>query len=365
MGLGLASANSMAEVRSRGPDRLGVALALASLALLAPSVSHADDRDPPPADPVAANPPSADPSSANLPPASPSPASSPPVDPPPANLPPADPPLTDPPPASSRHWDPAWSHAGMADYAISLFAADAIGLYIMVGQNSEPALHWTQPILFDKAFRSLLQGSTPTVRNDAGTASWVGFGAVVGYTLIDVPYAGVRYGPQMAWDLAWQDGTALSLATLVDLTLRDVVGRARPEIYDCLSSGKSTSSCLAGNTEATRSFPGGHVAIVSTAATLTCTQHLALHLYGSPWDAVACASAITADVAVGTLRMVADVHWASDIVVGSGLGFLIGYGVPTLMHLRRHTISPIAGLNVIPVPIAVDRGGGVGLGGSF
>src|SRR5208282_3495159 len=94
--------------------------------------------------------------------------------------------------------------------------------------------------------------------------------------VVDVPYACRRYGSRVAWDLFWQDATALSLATFVDLNLRDIVGRSRPSFSDCLAAGGSTSQCLGNSSEVTRSFPGGHVTIVTTAAALSCTQHLSM-----------------------------------------------------------------------------------------
>jgi len=268
--------------------------------------------------------------------------------------------------AGPLRWDPAWSHAGPADYALTVFGAADVAVYVPLLQPRQPPLVWTRPILFDDDVRNWLRASSPAARANAGLASWVLFGAVVAYPVLDVPYAWARYGRKVAWDLFWQDATALSLATAFDLNLRDVIGRARPPESACLTAGGSTITCLGTSSEATRSFPGGHVLIVTTAATLTCTQHLTLHLYGGPWDAVACGTAIAADAAVGTLRIVSDDHWASDILSGWALGVAFGWGIPVLMHLHGHSSDATdPGLHLAPVAIPVSHGGGAGVTGWF
>jgi membrane-associated phospholipid phosphatase len=267
-------------------------------------------------------------------------------------------------PKDSFTWNPAWSHADSWDYAFTGVAASDLAVYLPLLQSKQPALNWTRPILFDTAVRDFLRGSS-SVRSAAEPTSWALLGVVVAYPfVVDLPYAWKRGGPDLAWDLFWQDATALSLATAIDLNLRDVVGRARPPVSECLMKGGT--NCLSNNSEATRSFPGGHQLIVTTAASLTCTQHLEMQLYGGAPDVVACAAAATTAFAVGVLRIVADDHWASDILVGDLLGVGLGWGVPTLMHLHGHAPAiAIHGAYLTPTPIAVRAGGGVGVTGLF
>jgi membrane-associated phospholipid phosphatase len=261
-------------------------------------------------------------------------------------------------------WDPQWSHAGAADYVLGGLGLGVVGAESIWLQPQQPSLHWTGPILFDQDVRDVLRGSTAQVRDDATILSWTLLGANIAYPVaVDVPYAWSRYGRQVAWDLFWQDAVALSLVSATDLAVRDLVGRARPAASDCLAAGGSNAACMGDNTEAARAFPGGHVAIATTGATLTCTQHLSIHLYGAPWDAVICGSAIGVDVTVGMLRIVTDNHWASDIVAGGVLGFAFGWGIPVLMHLHRHGEPGSTGVLLVPVPLAIDHGAGIGVTG--
>ena len=194
-------------------------------------------------------------------------------------------------------WDPGWTHAGTADYVLTGAGLGVLAFELAYAQPRQPPLRWTGPILFDQAVRDALEGRTQAVRDEAATASRAILTVDLAYpVVVDVPYAWTQFGSRTAWDLLWQDATALSLATATDMGLRDLVGRARPETSDCLAAGGSTGHCL-GSTEATRSFPGGHFTVATTSAVLVCTQHLALRLYGAPWDAVACGAALTMDAA--------------------------------------------------------------------
>ncbi len=267
----------------------------------------------------------------------------------------------------SVFWDPAWSHAGAWDYSLAGGGLAALGVETLVLQSRSEPPRWIGPILFDEALNEFFRANAPNVRSDAATASWVLWFGLVGYPLVvDVPLAWARYGRQVAWDLFWQDATALSLSGAVDFALRDSIARLRPWNTDCLDRGGT--DCLNGP-EATRSFPSGHVSETTTATALLCTQHLMLQLYGAPWDATTCASAIAADGVVAVLRMVADDHWATDILGGAALGAAFGWGVPVVMHLHRHAARGAAGQSspvfIAPVPIALDRGAGVGLSGLF
>jgi len=276
----------------------------------------------------------------------------------------------EPPSRPPLRWDPAWTHASAWDYSLTGIGLGTLGLETLLLQNRSETPRWIGPILFDTAVRNALRGSTESARNNAVLPSWVLWFALVGYPLVvDVPHAWVRYGKDVAWDLFWQDATALSLSGAVDFALRDSVARLRPWNTDCLNQGGADATCLNGP-EATRSFPSGHVSETSTATALICTQHLQMHLYGTPWDGVTCTSAIVADVATAYLRVVADDHWATDILGGAVLGVAFGWGVPYVMHLHGHatagrTYAESPSILIAPVPIAVSHGGGLGVAAMF
>ncbi len=268
--------------------------------------------------------------------------------------------------APKVHWDPAWSHANAWDYTIAGAAATTFAVELAVLQPMQPPLRWADPILFDRDVRSALRLTDNSSRDAVDVASWALLVTQIAYpVVVDVPYAWARHGFGVARDLLWQDAVTLFLAGAVDLTLRDLVGRARPYVYDCLAAGGG-SSCVS-TPEAVRSFPGGHLTVAAAGSVLTCTQHLYLGIYGGPWDAIACSTSLAATAAVSVMRIMTDSHWATDELAGLAIGALIGWGVPYAMHLRGHANSATAAPTsmILPAPIAFDRGGGLGVVGFF
>ncbi len=269
-------------------------------------------------------------------------------------------------------WDPAWPHANAWDYTLAGVGATTALVEAIVLQPMRPPLHWTDPILFDSDVRDALRLTDPTGRDVLEGVSWGLWGAQLALPLlVDVPYAWGRYGFWLARDLFWQDAATLTVAAALDLGLRNLAGRARPLTYDCLSHGGT--NCLDG-VETTRSFPGGHLINATAASVLACTQHLYTHLYGGPWDAVACATTLASDMTITVLRVVTDNHWATDQLAGLAIGALVGWGVPYLMHYRFHgrpaadetsSSSSPPGALILPVPLAYEGGGGLGVAAIF
>lgn len=270
--------------------------------------------------------------------------------------------------------DAWWSHSNAWDYSLAGVGVAALIVELGVLQPIRPPLRWSSPILFDTDVRNALRVSDDHSRHNIEYVGWALWGLQLAWpVLVDVPYAWNRYNYAMARDLFWQDAVTLTLAGAVDGALRDLAGRARPGVYDCLSRGEA--HCLDGNSDTTRSFPGGHIVNSTAASVLTCTQHYYMRLYGGPWDAVTCATTLASDLTLAVLRIVSDNHWASDQIAGVAIGGLIGWGVPYVMHFRPRvrlegdrpageTQRP-AGALVVPMPIMVDHGAGLGVAGIY
>ena len=85
-----------------------------------------------------------------------------------------------------------------------------------------------------------------------------------------------------------------------------------------------------------RSFPRGHTYSGFVGAGLSCAFHEHLNLFANEWyDSVTCAALLATATATGVLRMGADKHYASDVVVGAALGVTVGYLLPTTLHVAK------------------------------
>ncbi|HVY45696.1 MAG TPA: phosphatase PAP2 family protein [Minicystis sp.] len=265
-------------------------------------------------------------------------------------------------------WDPAWAPTNGWDYALASVAGAATAVEVATLQWRQAPLRWEDPILFDTAMRSALRLSSPTARDVVSDVSWGLLGAQVAYPfVVDLPYAWSKKGPDLAWELFWEDAETMLVASSIDFGVRDLAGRARPDVWACLRRGGR--DCV-DSPEAVRSFPGGHFLNSTTASVLTCTQHLYLHLYGGSLDAWTCALTLTSNAAVGVMRIMADDHWATDELAGGAIGALIGWGVPYFMHYRARASEGEQrrgdrAFFVLPTPMAFEGGGGVGLVGIF
>jgi len=157
------------------------------------------------------------------------------------------------------------------------------------------------------------------------------------------------------------------------------VGRARPFVADCgpdgivrdASGNPLHNQCQHGG-EDYQSFFSGHSAVTAAMAGVTCVHHQHLPLYGGgAADLGPCLLMISVSAVTGMARLVADKHWATDVVTGWSLGFLSGYVMPSLLHYgfgrggRALGEFKVAGAEVVPVPQAYAGGAGAALLGRF
>jgi len=110
------------------------------------------------------------------------------------------------------------------------------------------------------------------------------------------------------------------------------------------------------------SFFSGHEAISASAATLICLQHLELGLFENKgWDATACGVGIAVGVSDGLLRIMADRHYASDVIVGAG----VGVGSAFLVYKLKVKPTPADRVAWQFTPIVQSRFLGLSFSGVF
>lgn len=130
---------------------------------------------------------------------------------------------------------------------------------------------------------------------------------------------------------------AVSISQVLTQVVKVTVARQRPWAYYGPNPGGEGSA-------SNQSFYSGHTsfAFATVAATLAVAT---LRAYPGAW--IAGASGFAVSAFVGYLRMAADAHYFTDVLVGAAAGSLVGFAIPYLFHGRRDPSQPGA---VSPAP---------------
>jgi membrane-associated phospholipid phosphatase len=134
--------------------------------------------------------------------------------------------------------------------------------------------------------------------------------------------------------MALIDLQALAISGAIQGATNVIVSRERPFGRDCGQGELPDDAIDCHDSFHYRSFFSGHSAFSFTSAALICVHHFENELLGAPWDGVSCAAGYAVAATTATFRVVADVHYASDVLLGATVGTLVGYGVP-LLHYRK------------------------------
>jgi membrane-associated phospholipid phosphatase len=215
----------------------------------------------------------------------------------------------------------------------------ALGAAVLV---SEYALRppsnarWAGSNGFDDTIGDALRGGSSSARDSASIASDALLGGMLVFLVAD--WYGLRneygLGDSMRSEMPWLLGN--QLATRV---LKLSAGRERPFVEPCTADPNYVSDCDTsrnGNT----SFYSGHSSNAAAIAGLLCARHLN-RATRSAADLFACGTGVAGALATGILRITADAHYATDVLVGWASGALFGYLLPTRMHFRAEDTSQV------------------------
>lgn len=275
-------------------------------------------------------------------------------------------------------WSPDWRRVGWPE-AGAVVGLTAASVGIAGYWNPPTSASWSTPVLFDLPVRDALRGRTASAQSTAAELSDDLYkGAVFAPYLVDVYLVslGVHENADVALQMLLIDMQSLGFTGVVSLSTERAVGRARPYTRDCGPDGsvvgengqKLFNAC--GGSGDFQSFYSGHAAATATMAGLTCVHHQHLPLYGGGLaDALVCGFMIGVSAATGVARVVADRHWASDVVVGWSVGAFSGYVIPSLLHygFTSHggPLAPPHAARALPMIAAVPGGLEIGAGGVF
>ena len=206
---------------------------------------------------------------------------------------------------------------------------------------------------FDDAGRDALRLHDMGNREAVADASDVLFYGLMAYpVVVDTLIVTLPRSPDVAWQMFVMNAQGIAFAGLGSVLTERLAGRERPYVEECDEDPGYHKDCAAGPGKQNVSFIGGHTAMTFAGAGLMCAHHQNLPLYGGGFaDTAACITALTAANVQGAFRVAADRHWATDVIVGSAVGFASGYGLPMLLHYghgddemaRRVVVTPMGG----------------------
>jgi membrane-associated phospholipid phosphatase len=236
-----------------------------------------------------------------------------------------------PPPAHRLAWEP---HTRFRPIQYVITLGTPVLFRLIDGNTREAAQpRWQGPVLFDAAARELLRIEDRGAQRSALRLSDYGWYGAMAWPLADAVVVALVLDQNL--DVAWQLSAlalqAYALSGFVTLLTIKATARERPASYGCQDPGCSLPA---------RAFPSGHTAGAFAGAGLVCASHLNLPLYGSPLaDRAACIGALTVASATAVLRVAAERHYASDVIVGAGVGSVVGYVLPTLFQYATSETS--------------------------
>jgi len=233
-------------------------------------------------------------------------------------------------------WDDRRPRVSVAEHVLAGLSL-AGSLTIEFGTNQPDHPVWKKRNVFDRGVREAFVARNRDDRDRVATASDILEIFAAGYPVI-VDTALVVLAGDRNLDIFEQmmamNGEAYGLTYLFSRTFHRLLPRERPAEIGCREDPEWADEC--GRLGDTASFVGGHVGVAAVGAGVTCAHHAYLPVYGggAP-DVIACAGLTSVALAVGVLRIVADRHWATDIMAGFGIGFSLGLGLPILLHYDR------------------------------
>jgi membrane-associated phospholipid phosphatase len=139
----------------------------------------------------------------------------------------------------------------------------------------------------------------------------------------------------------------VAVAETLTETIKISTARQRPYVhYQHLGTpGGPPSDLPVPSTEANLSFPSGHTSLVAAVGTSAAMLATLEDSPAAPWLWGATG---VATVATGTLRMISESHYLSDVLAGAAIGAACGVLVP-LLHRRG---SALGGATPVAVPTA-------------
>jgi hypothetical protein len=240
----------------------------------------------------------------------------------------------EPPLQQQVRWNERWRRVATWEYVVT--ASVLGGALALRAVGPEPPDNWRGGILFDDAVGDRVRIENPALADPVETMTDIFYFGSMAYRLVDsaILPATLYNDTDLALQLSMIDLESFALVAGVMFGSQVFIGRQRPEYdesCDQSASEEESTRCQRRGSRF-RSFIAGHPAAALTAAGLTCTHHAELPLYGQSGDILACGLTLGAAAFTAAGRVMASKHYASDLVLGLGLGTFAGFILPRLLH---------------------------------
>jgi membrane-associated phospholipid phosphatase len=237
-------------------------------------------------------------------------------------------------------WDPKWREFDWFDGALIGVAGVGIVTGLVIGPNTgEPN---RGGVLFDETVRDHLRLRNSGDRQFARDTSDFFLSTVTSYPyFVDslLVASWYRQSPRVGLQMALIAGEAAVVTYALQTATNVIASRERPFGRECGDEvDAETNDCVADNRF--KSFLSGHTSQSFAAAGVTCVFHAKMPLYGGGTDWIPCAGGLAMATATGTLRIVSDQHYATDVISGALLGTSVGVGLPLFLHFHGRTPEP-------------------------
>jgi membrane-associated phospholipid phosphatase len=242
--------------------------------------------------------------------------------------------------------------AGAASLTVALFVED---------DPEEP--RWTGAGPFDRFFESRIGADRRDVQRRYRIASDVLYGVT---TPLPVVLDGalmlpiIRKSPEVAAQVLLIDLQSFAFTSLVYFGTRALTQRARPELSECIDElGEENCDYVR---SANHSFISGHTAFAFTGAGLICTHQRYLDIYRSERAGRAlCGASMAAATVAASFRIVANRHWASDVLAGAAVGLFSGLALPRLLHFSPPRLRSVRSVPAFVFAHPTFQRGGAGI----
>jgi membrane-associated phospholipid phosphatase len=256
----------------------------------------------------------------------------------------------------SLQWSENWTRVHPAEYVSGglLLGGTVVSLLTIDQRVSK----WNSSVMWDDDIRNELVLGSRDARDAAvlvGDIFYYGLFAYPNVVDLGLVTLAIHQSTDVAWQMFVINTQAYGLTGLVSTLTQKLAGRSRPFYPECADDPNYDDECSDPENRS-QGFISGHAAIAFTGAGLMCAHHAHLPLYGGgAGDTIACSTAILGSLISGVSRIVADRHYASDVIAAAMVGVTSGYLLPELIHYHfgLPTFSSRAyGLKATIVPTA-------------